>query len=987
MSINKPYRTIKSPLLILNLVLLLAVAQCVCAQPTGVTVYNLETKQLIIPSVEIIGGGFYALTLFSLGANNFEIIEMSPIEPIETNNQYDPNSRILELPLTQVKNNGEIASSYTVQLELINGQSRVFELLNAQPIDPNTLMLSLVGPALSGAVQGLENVAGAYVLVSSEDTLQTSQLDGGSFRLEGLASGDYVVKVVAEGYQVSISQSVSYTQTGADNNAQLSFEAIELESNPFIFHWQEDQSVSGSEYGSYVNDPVVVSIVGESSPVLDLSAANALRHDYNISLDDVSQRWTQEHAYRFLETLQRIPQELRDYYQAQELPATRWILVNEFLDGDIEVSTDGEITTVSLSTEVFTYASPVVANIDGRTGLFYSKRLFQALLRFVTDNGSNLDAVEKILNERYGVTTLIPDYSELTRLTTAESSSRFQSFNPLELIDIIAAFEEMPEGMHEVTGLVYLVRRLNGTPHPLYPGAPAVAWSSIEQGYIEFMESAFTADLCCQYLQRLIIHEKAHFLWAKLFNQSLKDLWIELGGWFEDAGDPDGWSTTKTTEFVSAYAHRINPNEDMAESIAAYIVNPDILRSRSLPKYEFIRDHIMQGTRYISLIREDLQFEVYDLFPDYVYPGKINSVDIRVDGSSQEDKTITIEIGIHALDLVQEGASWAYLRLFSEIGTFKDVYLYPVDQNGNPSDLGITLRGSFTLDRLVKNGYWITDQIVLRDSAGNQRLEGSNDFGFMMYINNADEDTIPPVYVANSMILSLTEDNESFVPRNVQRLVATWTVQENQQMRSSQACYARLDSNVGQYSYEQYGEFDAGTSQCKVEFVITEYYPTANYSIPYIVMHDEARNSGKVFFTSEDVEPAQSISIVTSNPDISAPVLDLNNIAISAKPSNGETFVTIEYFAMDDKSGLGLVSFNLRDPQGINHFDYHYHQNFYTVFFDGDPTVYKRYEINIVLPAGSAPGTWGLSSLYLRDKANNFVNYDFTEIVRFELLE
>ena len=31
----------------------------------------------------------------------------------------------------------------------------------------------------------------------------------------------------------------------------------------------------------------------------------------------------------------------------------------------------------------------------------------------------------------------------------------------------------------------------------------------------------------------------------------------------------------------------------------------------------------MQGTIYLARIREDLTFTVYNLFPDYVYPGKI----------------------------------------------------------------------------------------------------------------------------------------------------------------------------------------------------------------------------------------------------------------------------------------------------------------------------------------------------------------------------
>ena len=146
--------------------------------------------------------------------------------------------------------------------------------------------------------------------------------------------------------------------------------------------------------------------------------------------------------------------------------------------------------------------------------------------------------------------------------------------------------EEYPSGMIKTPGLKYLVRRLDGTPHPLYPGAPAVAWPSA--GYIEFMESAFKAQ-GADYIHRLILHEKAHFLWEHLFDEQLRQDWIELGGWYENPEDVDGWSTTKQTEFVSAYAHGVNPNEDMAESISYYIVNPDKLRSRSPAKYEFIQ--------------------------------------------------------------------------------------------------------------------------------------------------------------------------------------------------------------------------------------------------------------------------------------------------------------------------------------------------------------------------------------------------------------
>ena len=143
--------------------------------------------------------------------------------------------------------------------------------------------------------------------------------------------------------------------------------------------------------------------------------------------------------------------------------------------------------------------------------------------------------------------------------------------------------------------------------------------------------------------RRLILHEKAHFLWEYTFDDSLKNDWIEIGGWFEDATSASGWSTSNTTEAVSAYAHLKNPNEDMAESIAFYLTNPDKLLNISVKKYEFIRDRVMHGTRYVAKIREDLTFTVYNLFPDYTFPGKIIGIDIEVLGEPDEDKIFKLK--------------------------------------------------------------------------------------------------------------------------------------------------------------------------------------------------------------------------------------------------------------------------------------------------------------------------------------------------------
>ena len=114
------------------------------------------------------------------------------------------------------------------------------------------------------------------------------------------------------------------------------------------------------------------------------------------------------------------------------------------------------------------------------------------------------------------MTTTIDDYFALT----GEQSTRFQDFQAEELVAIISLFEEMPSGYHKNEGLDYLVRRINGADNPYYPEAPAIAWDG--SGYIEFMEKAFNT-VSIDYLHRLILHEKAHFLWAKIFDDELKN--------------------------------------------------------------------------------------------------------------------------------------------------------------------------------------------------------------------------------------------------------------------------------------------------------------------------------------------------------------------------------------------------------------------------------------------------------------------------------
>ena len=561
-------------------------------------------------------------------------------------------------------------------------------------------------------------------------------------------------------------------------------------------------------------------------------------------------------------------------------------------------------------------------------------------------------------------------------------------------MQIINTFEEMPSGMHKIPELNYLVRRLDGTPHPLYGEAPAVAWP--DSGYIEFMDTAFLQEAITG-VHRLIIHEKAHFLWAHLFDEQLKADWIELGGWYRDVRSPDGWSTTKQTEFVSAYGHAINPNEDMAESVAFFVINPDKLRSRAIGKYEFVRDRIMQGNFYISQIREDLTFEVYNLFPDYVFPGKIRRVDIRVTGAPEEYKTVRIEVELHALDKVLEGAERIFMRLVSDVGTYKDVFLYPVGlPRGKP---GTVLSGGFTLSKFAKAGYWFPIQVKIRDEHGNERFERGDDFGWSLFVNNPLEDVTPPRYVRNSA--SLSKSVEAREGREIQVVRASWLVEEDRGMRDRDPCYATLnDQLLETYRFAEYGEYDSQSGRCEVLFLMPHYMPSSLYTMNYIWMIDLALNQSGVYFGDPDQvlrpeetfidETAQQIELITDNPDSEAPEVDLNAIQVSAEPTNpdapnGETLVTLTFRIRDNIAGFEEASLYLRDPQGIDHQFYGYNPNRDDLFPPRDPSQWTTHTWKVILPVGSAPGTWGLAEITVWDRAKNFRQYNFTEIIHFDV--
>ncbi len=769
------------------------------------------------------------------------------------------------------------------------------------------------------------------------------------------------------------------------------------QASTFTYHWEIDETPEGVERATIV-EPLEVKILGsdDTLKIPSFSASIQLMQKYSVLL--IGDGWSPRHAALLLRTFDSVPQRHNNYYSSYEIPdipQSVWVLDSRQIHNDI----DRIAHVVFISQEAFTNAESLLAEIEGVRGRFFSKRLHHAVVRYVTENGSDRGAIDRILQERYGISVNVPNYTELTRNTTSENERSFTQFKKEELLDLISMFEEYPSNMLHTPGLKYLVRRLDGIPHPLYPNAAATAWTSA--GYIEFMESAFKG-VNPDSVHRLILHEKAHFLWDYLFDDQLKHDWIELGGWFKKG---EKWFTKQQVEFVSAYAHGENPNEDMAESISFYIKRPGKLRSRSPAKYEFIQNRIMHGTRYISKIREDLTFRVYNLYPDYVYPGKIIRIDIRVEGAPEEDKYVEIEVEIHGeSDL--DGANRGYTRIISPKGTYQDIHLGPVGADGQQHhSVGTShvLRGWISgLSRYSAKGYWIAESIMIGDRNNNERHSSQNDFGWKLYIDNPLEDDDAPKYVENSIQLSLREKRNDKEERYQVLYVECQAIEKNHVKRVSCWLNDEIPETYSRYAAGWYPEntikhdpdTDLWTLRSHVN--VPDYWQSGIYSLDRLLLTDVAGNeSGLAFYKMEN---PPSIKIHTAFPDDVPPVLDMNNIFISAETTrpedpNGETRVTLTFRVKDNISGYDSTGFNLRDPNGVMHIfqhngPYHSHNGqIHRMYYpmDVDPTVYETYKKEFLLPAGSIPGIWGLADMTVYDKAENALKVDFTELVRFEV--
>ena len=144
----------------------------------------------------------------------------------------------------------------------------------------------------------------------------------------------------------------------------------------YTYNWEIDETPEGSESVTSV-EPVEVNIFDEQLQLPSNTAVHFLARKYNVY---ANLSWDRAHIDKLLKIFESIPQNYYNLYQQASLDnISIWQLSDEHIQDDILMENIDGLHVVTVSKHAFGYANPLMAEIEGVRGRYYSKRLHNAV--------------------------------------------------------------------------------------------------------------------------------------------------------------------------------------------------------------------------------------------------------------------------------------------------------------------------------------------------------------------------------------------------------------------------------------------------------------------------------------------------------------------------------------------------------------------------------------------------------------------------------
>ena len=251
---------------------------------------------------------------------------------------------------------------------------------------------------------------------------------------------------------------------------------------------------------------------------------------------------------------------------------------------------------------------------------------------------------------------------------------------------------------------------------------------------------------------------------------------------------------------------------------------------------------------------------MFNLEPDFTFPGKVVGIDTQVRRSVNGDHLVTATL--HLSSAYGDGAGSAMGRLSSPADTYLDLRFYRVH------DDPYTLSTEFTLNRYAAAGYWNISPLTVTDTAVR-------------------------------VVIPLGDAH-----------------------MASLGGYATLQQYDSQQQVEQYTSYDASNGAVVFRCPMRTYVASGEWVFREFWVSDEAGNQGRCDLKNDAISlnvTTPSPDYVDPELDISS--IRITAFPRHPEAPDGETDVTIWYTARDDNSGIGLVSYRLLNPTGGSLFD------------------------------------------------------------------
>lgn len=527
--------------------------------------------------------------------------------------------------------------------------------------------------------------------------------------------------------------------------------------------------------------------------------------------------------------------------------------------------------------------------------------------------------------------------------------------NETELLLILGILVDLPAEFRFAPGLESFVRRRDGSRNPDLPNAPALSY--VEEGYIEFTDLAFAGK--ANGTERILVHEIAHFVYANRLSEGDRQDWRDLSAWHQDPVE-GWWHHEQSTSFVTPYAASLSPAEDFAETLAAYVTNPERARSLTPDKYRF-GWRFMGGYEYLTQTRDRYTFRVYSTYHDASAPAYVESLMLRCwkihseDPQAPSNNLVQVEMRLAGGARVGDQC---YLRMFSP-SALQYVDLHLKNEEG-------VLRGEVEIDAYAESGAWAPRMLRIEDAFGNARYQDAATIGWRLWIDNPEDDLDAP-----RPLWSAGHARRSTRGEDTELRVHLPIAEAHPEGARAQLSLASPSGQV----VSAWGQFDADLDGIQVQLTWRDYHDSGSWRFRGVRLFDRAGNGR--YYEAPDWLPA--VEILTKRPDRRGPELDAEGVRIvSARGAEpGETEVSITYGVRDDISGFVMAYVVIESPSGRRVGEWQYEADRSHAYPQGDVQSWQERESRFMLPDGSEPGFWTLREIVLYDRAGNHSEQTF----------